>query len=83
MRSHYDSSRVLRCFWSIYGVCDVRFEGFAGRFMFLGQDQLRAKEVVTCMRESNHHRNTNCLMHRASVKLIVTINYVLEATSLG
>ena len=60
---------VVCCFYSGCNTSATLLLGFLADFgayacslrvleviMFLGRDQLRAKEGVTCIRESNHHR---------------------------
>ena len=58
LRVHMDDfSRASWCFWLIlvHMTCSLRVLEV---IMFFGQDRLRAKEGVTCIRESNHHRGS-------------------------
>ena len=64
-------SRASGCFWLILVHMTCSLRGLEV-IMFFGRDRLRAKEGVTCIRESNHHRcgdpsrvGLDCSRHRS------------------
>ena len=66
-----DFSRASGCFWLIlvHMTCSLRVLEV---IMFFGRDRLRAKEGVTCIRESNHHRKKGHINYAENDQRIAT-----------